>query len=149
MILFFILKFPRFLYLSANTAKINNQIPRCRATGYLTLAAVAKCLQAATWLVARGNKKAAHYMLCGRSLLLHRGVRNVVKYFPDCCRYDEGELIRILSVALQTRECQQIILKRYLSQWTCSDIWQSNHVFCVSTPYGYATVPNTHILTRN
>jgi len=33
------------------------QIPRCRAAGYLTLAAVAKCLQAATWLVARGNKK--------------------------------------------------------------------------------------------
>ena len=29
----------------------------CRAAGYLTLAAVAKCLQAATWLVARGNKK--------------------------------------------------------------------------------------------
>ena len=27
-----------------------------QATGYLTLAAVAKCLQAATWLVARGNK---------------------------------------------------------------------------------------------
>ena len=33
-----------------------NQIPCCRAAGYLTLAAVAKCLQAATWLVARGNK---------------------------------------------------------------------------------------------
>ena len=27
-----------------------------QATGYLTLAAVAKCLQAATWLVACGNK---------------------------------------------------------------------------------------------
>ena len=35
----------------------------------------------------------------------------VVKYFPDCYRYDEGELNRILSVALQTRECQQIISK--------------------------------------
>ena len=32
----------------------------------------------------------------------------IVKYFPDCYHYDEGELNRILSVALQTRECQQI-----------------------------------------
>ncbi len=35
----------------------------------------------------------------------------IVKYFPDCYRYDEGELNRILSVALQTREYQQIISK--------------------------------------
>ena len=35
----------------------------------------------------------------------------IVKYFPDCYRYDEGELNRILSVALQTRECQQNISK--------------------------------------
>lgn len=35
----------------------------------------------------------------------------IVKYFPDCYRYDEDELNRILSVALQTRECQQIISK--------------------------------------
>ena len=35
----------------------------------------------------------------------------IVKYFPDCYRYDEGELNRILSVALQTKECQQIISK--------------------------------------
>ena len=28
----------------------------------------------------------------------------VVKYFPDCYHYDEGELNRILSVALQTKE---------------------------------------------
>ena len=35
----------------------------------------------------------------------------IVKYFPDCYRYDEGELNRILSVVLQTRECQQIISK--------------------------------------
>ncbi len=32
----------------------------------------------------------------------------IVKYFPDCYHYDEGELNRILLVALQTRECQQI-----------------------------------------
>ena len=32
----------------------------------------------------------------------------IVKYFPDCYHYDEGELNRILPVALQTRECQQI-----------------------------------------
>ena len=37
--------------------------------------------------------------------------RIIVKYFPDCYRYDEEELNRILSVALQTRECQQIISK--------------------------------------
>ena len=35
----------------------------------------------------------------------------IVKYFPDCYHYDEDELNRILSVALQTRECQQIISK--------------------------------------
>ena len=35
----------------------------------------------------------------------------IVKYFPDCYSYDEGELNRILSVALQARECQQIISK--------------------------------------
>jgi len=35
----------------------------------------------------------------------------IVKYFPDCYCYDESELNRILSVALQTRECQQIISK--------------------------------------
>ena len=38
-------------------------------------------------------------------------VLGIVKYFPDCYRYDEDELNRILSVALQTRECQQIISK--------------------------------------
>ena len=35
----------------------------------------------------------------------------IVKYFPDCYRYDEDELNRILAVALQTKECQQIISK--------------------------------------
>ena len=35
----------------------------------------------------------------------------IVKYFPDCYRYEEDELNRILSVALQTKECQQIIAK--------------------------------------
>ena len=35
----------------------------------------------------------------------------IVKYFPDCYQYDEDELNRILSVALQTRECQKIITK--------------------------------------
>ena len=32
-----------------------SSLQRCRAAGYLTLAAVAKCLRAATWLVAHGN----------------------------------------------------------------------------------------------
>ena len=35
----------------------------------------------------------------------------IVKYFPDCYHYDEGELNRILSVALQTKECRQVISK--------------------------------------
>ena len=35
----------------------------------------------------------------------------IVKYFPDCYSYDEDELNRILSAALQTKECQQIISK--------------------------------------
>ncbi len=35
----------------------------------------------------------------------------IVKYFPDCYSFDEDELNRILSVALQTRECQQMISK--------------------------------------
>ena len=35
----------------------------------------------------------------------------IVKYFPDCYSYDEGELNRILSAALQIKECQQVISK--------------------------------------
>ena len=35
----------------------------------------------------------------------------IVKYFPDCYHCDEDELNRILSVALQTKECQQVISK--------------------------------------
>jgi len=35
----------------------------------------------------------------------------IVKYFPDCYSFDEDELNRILSIALQTRECQQVIAK--------------------------------------
>ena len=33
----------------------------------------------------------------------------IMKYFPDCYSYEEGELNRILSAALQTKECQQVI----------------------------------------
>ncbi len=35
----------------------------------------------------------------------------IVKYFPDCYHFDEGDLNRILSVALQTWEGQQSISK--------------------------------------
>jgi hypothetical protein len=35
----------------------------------------------------------------------------IVKYFPECYRYDEEELNHILSVALQTSECKQVILQ--------------------------------------
>ena len=35
----------------------------------------------------------------------------IVKYFPDCYHYDEDELNHILSVALQTKEWQQVIAK--------------------------------------
>ncbi len=40
----------------AASNRVSN-LQRGRAAGYLTLAAVAKCLQATTWLVARGNKQ--------------------------------------------------------------------------------------------
>ena len=33
----------------------------------------------------------------------------VVKYFPECYRFDEAELNKILRVALATNECQQMI----------------------------------------
>ena len=50
----------------------------------------------------------------------------IVKYFPDCYRYDEGELNRILSVALQTRECNvtQASQCRYIS----SVCWLSKYL---------------------
>ena len=35
----------------------------------------------------------------------------IVKYFPDCYSFDEDEIKRILSVTLQTKECQQTISK--------------------------------------
>ena len=35
----------------------------------------------------------------------------IVKYFPDCYSFDEDELNCILSAALQTKECQQVIAK--------------------------------------
>lgn len=33
----------------------------------------------------------------------------IVKYFPQCYRFEESELNRILSAALATRECRQAI----------------------------------------
>lgn len=33
----------------------------------------------------------------------------IVKYFPQCYHFEESELNRILSVALVTRECRQMI----------------------------------------
>lgn len=33
----------------------------------------------------------------------------IVKYFPRCYRFEESELNRILSAALATKECQQVI----------------------------------------
>ena len=33
----------------------------------------------------------------------------VVKYFPECYRFDEAELNKILRVAIATNECQQMI----------------------------------------
>lgn len=44
----------------------------------------------------------------------------IVKYFPDCYSFDEDELNRILSVALQTRECQQMITKIKAESTTAS-----------------------------
>ena len=33
----------------------------------------------------------------------------IVKHFPQCYRFEESELNRILSAALATKECRQII----------------------------------------
>ncbi len=33
----------------------------------------------------------------------------IVKYFPQCYRFEESELNRILSAALATQECRQVI----------------------------------------
>ncbi len=33
----------------------------------------------------------------------------IVKYFPRCYRFEESELKRILSAALATKECRQVI----------------------------------------
>lgn len=33
----------------------------------------------------------------------------IVKYFPQCYRFEESELNRILSVALATQECRRVI----------------------------------------
>ena len=33
----------------------------------------------------------------------------IVKYFPRCYRFEESELNRILSAALATKECRQVI----------------------------------------
>ena len=33
----------------------------------------------------------------------------IVKYFPQCYHFEESELNRILSAALATRECRQVI----------------------------------------
>ena len=33
----------------------------------------------------------------------------IVKYFPQCYHFEESELNRILSAALSTRECRQMI----------------------------------------
>lgn len=33
----------------------------------------------------------------------------IVKYFPKCYHFEESELNRILSAALATRECRQVI----------------------------------------
>lgn len=35
----------------------------------------------------------------------------VKKYFPDCAQFDEAEMNEVLSVALATAECKQIIQK--------------------------------------
>lgn len=35
----------------------------------------------------------------------------IVKYFPDCYKYEESELIEILSAALSTRECKAAIAR--------------------------------------
>lgn len=51
----------------------------------------------------------------------------IVKYFPECYCFDETELNRILSVALATRECRQIIENIKKASSENVDIYQNKN----------------------
>ena len=51
----------------------------------------------------------------------------VAKYFPKCYCFDERELNRILSAALATRECRQIIESIEKASDGNADIYQSKN----------------------
>lgn len=51
----------------------------------------------------------------------------IVKYFPECYRFDETELNRILSAALATRECRQVIESIEKTNSGNADIYQSKN----------------------
>ena len=61
-----------------------SNLQRCRAAGYLTLAAVAKCLQAATWLVARGNKnRGCSSWLDHTQTIAHENVKLLAEFYTS------------------------------------------------------------------
>lgn len=51
----------------------------------------------------------------------------IVKYFPECYRFDETELNRILSAALATRKCRQIIESIKKASSGNADIYQNKN----------------------
>ena len=51
----------------------------------------------------------------------------IVKYFPECYHFDETELNRILSAALATRECRQVIESIEKTSSGNADIYQSKN----------------------
>jgi len=51
----------------------------------------------------------------------------VAKYFPKCYHFDEDELNRILSVALATSECRQVIESIEKASGRNADIYQSKN----------------------
>ena len=68
---------------AVNLNKTKSNTP-LQATGYLTLAAVAKCLQAATWLVARGNKnRGCSSWLDHTQTIAHENVKLLAKFYTS------------------------------------------------------------------
>ena len=89
--------------------KNNNEVSKDKSTSGLEKALQA--LEQAKQRVANEKKKQGEKKRKAENH--HKYIMGgiIVKYFPECYHYDEDELNRILSAALQTRECQQVISK--------------------------------------
>jgi hypothetical protein len=87
----------------------NNEVSKAKSTSGLEKALQA--LEQAKQRVANEKKKQSEKKRKAENH--HKYIMGgiIVKYFPECYHYDEDELNHILSVALQTRECQQAISK--------------------------------------